>query len=62
MKKYDKSLVEVWGWRQKVHEELKGLTAEEYVKKVREDADVAFAKYGIELERVEPKKILQKTK
>ena len=60
MKKYDKSLVEVWEWRKKVHEELKGLTNEEYVKRVREEADAAIAKHGIKLERVETKQNLSK--
>jgi len=62
MKKYDKSLIEVWEWRKKVHEEFKDLTVEEYVKSIKERADSALAKYGIELKRVESKKILQKVK
>jgi vacuolar-type H+-ATPase subunit E/Vma4 len=60
MSKYDKSLVEVWEWRQKVHDELKGLTNEEYVKRVREQADTILAKYNIKLKRVETNKDHQK--
>ncbi len=58
---YDKSLIEVWEWRRKVHEEFKDLPVEEYVKRVREEADAILAKYGIKLKRVELKKDLQKT-
>jgi len=61
MKNYDRSLIEVWEWRRKVHEDLKGLTVEEYVKKVREEADAALDKYGIKLKRVETNRDLQKT-
>jgi hypothetical protein len=39
MKKYDKSLLEVWEWKEKVYQDVKDLTAEEYVEKVRKDAD-----------------------
>jgi DNA repair ATPase RecN len=60
MEKYDKSLTEVWEWRKKVHENYKNLTAKEYVEKMRKDTDNALAKYGIELKRMESKKILQK--
>jgi len=62
MRKYDESLVEVWEWRKKVHDELKELTVEEYIKNIREKADNALAKYGIELKRVDSKNILQKIK
>ena len=60
VEKYDKSLVEVWEWRQKIHDELKGLTNEEYVKQVREQADAIRAKYNIKLERIEARKDPQK--
>ena len=39
MKKYDKSLLEVWEWKEKVYQDVKDLTAEEYIEKVRKDAD-----------------------
>jgi len=39
MEKYDKSLLEVWEWKEKVYQDVKDLTAEEYVEKVRKDAD-----------------------
>ena len=61
MKNYDRSLIEVWEWRRKVHEDFKDLTIEEYVAKAREEADAALDKYGIKLKRVETKRDLQKT-
>ena len=61
MKNYDRSLIEVWEWRRKVHEDFKDLTIEEYVTKAREEADSALKKYGIKLKRVETKRDLQKT-
>jgi hypothetical protein len=62
MQKYDKSLLEVWEWKEKVYQDFKGLTVEEYVKKVREEADAILAKYNIKLRRVESRKDLQRAK
>jgi len=39
MKKYDKSLIEVWEWKEKVYQDVKDLKAEEYVDKVKKDAN-----------------------
>ena len=61
MQKYDKSLIEVWEWKDKVYQDFKDLTVEEYVKKVREESDAIMAKHGIKLKRVKAKKELQKT-
>jgi hypothetical protein len=61
MQKYDKSLMEVWEWKDKVYQDFKDLTIEEYVKRVRKESDTILAKYGIKLKRVKVKKDLQKT-
>ena len=61
MQKYDKSLMEVWEWKDKVYQDFKDLTIEEYVKRVRKESDAILAKYGIKLKRVKVKKDLQKT-
>jgi hypothetical protein len=61
MQKYDKSLIEVWEWKDKVYQDFKDLTVAEYVKKVREELDAIMAKHGIKLKRVKAKKELQKT-
>lgn len=56
MKKYDKSLLEVWEWKEKVYQDVKDLTAEEYVEKVRKDADKIFSNGLINLTPVALKK------
>jgi len=61
MQKYDKSLIEVWEWKDKVYQDFKDLTVEEYVKKVREESDAIMAKHGMRLKRIKVKKQLQKT-
>ena len=61
MQKYDESLMEVWEWKDKVYQDFKDLTIEEYVKRVRKESDTILVKYGIKLERIKVKKDLQKT-
>lgn len=39
MQKYDKSLIEVWEWKDKVYQDFKDLTIDEYVKKVRAESE-----------------------
>lgn len=56
MKKYDKSLLEVWEWKEKVYQDVKDLTAEEYVEKVRKDADKILSNGLINLTPVVLKK------
>lgn len=56
MKKYDKSLLEVWEWKEKVYQDVKDLTAEEYVEKVRKDADKILSNGLISLTPVALKK------
>ncbi len=56
MKKYDKSLLEVWEWKEKVYQDVKDLTAEEYVEKVRKDTDKILSNGLINLTPVALKK------
>ncbi|MBI2470684.1 MAG: hypothetical protein HYV59_05505 [Planctomycetes bacterium] len=42
MKKCDKSLIEVWEWKEKVYQDVKDLKAEEYVEKIGKDAGKFF--------------------
>lgn len=56
MKKYDKSLLEVWEWKEKVYQDVKDLTAEEYVEKVRKDADKILSNGLINLTPIALKK------
>lgn len=55
MRKYDKSLVEVWEWKEDVYNETKDLTAREYVKKIKEDADSILAGHRTRLTTVSPR-------
>ena len=52
MREVDKSLLEVWEWKDKVYEEMKDLNAEEYVERVKADAKKFAEKYGLKLRRV----------
>lgn len=52
MKKYDKSLIEVWEWKEKVFEEVKNLSIENYVAKIKSDTDRILLENGIKLKRV----------
>ncbi|MBI5195286.1 MAG: hypothetical protein HZA10_03070 [Nitrospirae bacterium] len=60
MKKYDKSLIEVWEWKEKVYHDVKDLDAKEYVRKIKNDADKILAKNQIRLKAVSQKEKYQK--
>ena len=51
MQRYDRSLMEVWKWKDKVYQELKDLTPEERVKKLRKDTDRLLREHGIKLKK-----------
>jgi hypothetical protein len=60
MQKYDKSLVEVWEWKEKVYQKVKDLSTQEYIEKVRKDTDRILSEHGIKLKQYrkrEPVKI-----
>jgi len=54
--KYDKSLLEVWKWKEKVYQEVRELSAKEYVEKIRNDADRILSDNRIKLVPVSLKK------
>ncbi|MBI5199258.1 MAG: hypothetical protein HZA09_04490 [Nitrospirae bacterium] len=56
MKKYDKSLTEVWEWKMRVYQDIKDLTPKEYIEKIRNDADKILSGAGVKLTPVPPKK------
>ncbi len=60
MRKYDKSLIEVWEWKEKVYDDIKDLTSEQYINKIKEDADRILSDALIELTPVSQKKGHQK--
>ncbi|MBU0700057.1 hypothetical protein KKE26_01980 [bacterium] len=51
MRKYDKSLIEVWGWKEKVFHDIKDLSVKEYVEKIRNDTDKILVESQIKLKR-----------
>ncbi len=60
MKSYDKSLIEVWEWKERVYRDVKDLTAKEYVEKIRNDADKILSESTIKLTPVPLQKEHQK--
>jgi hypothetical protein len=49
MKKTDKALNEVWKWKEKVYREYHPLTADEYIRKMRNNADKILTASKIKL-------------
>jgi len=49
MRTYDKSLTEVWEWKEGVYRETKGLSAKDYIHKMTKDADSVLSESHIEL-------------
>lgn len=47
--KVDKSLQEVWDWKDKVYEEMKHLSVRETARKIHEDVQQIKKKYGLKL-------------
>ena len=56
MRKYDKSLTEVWDWKEKVYEDIKDLSADKYIEKLKKDADKVLSDSHIKLTPVSLKK------
>lgn len=49
MKRYDKSLVEVWEWKEQVYRDVKDLPPNEYLKKIKTDAEKILSESHINL-------------
>ena len=60
MRKYDKSLIEIWEWKEKVYHEAKDLDAKKYVDKIRTEADKILADSQIKLKAISLKEKQQK--
>jgi len=39
MRKYDESIIEVWEWKEKVYQDVKGLTPKAYIERIKAEAD-----------------------
>jgi len=50
--KADKSLEEVWKWKEEIYNETKHMTMEERVKKIKADALKIIQEYGLNLKTV----------
>ncbi|MDP3296623.1 MAG: hypothetical protein Q8N09_03375 [Thermodesulfovibrionia bacterium] len=55
MRKYDKSLIEVWEWKEKVYGEVRNLSPKEYIEKIRADADKILSEGQIKLQTIPSK-------
>ena len=60
MKSYEKSLTEVWEWKEKVYQDVKDLTTEDYLEKLRGDAERILSENHAKLTPISLKKDLQK--
>ena len=52
--KVDKSLQEVWDWKDSVYQQTKHLSAREAADKIHEDAQQIKKKYGLKLKTLHP--------
>lgn len=52
--KIDKSLQEVWDWKDKVYQETKHLSMKESVMNIRKGAEQFCKKYGLKLKTFQP--------
>ena len=52
--KVDKSLQEVWDWKEKVYKELKGLSAKEKIACFRKTSEDFCKKYGLKFRSLHP--------
>lgn len=50
--KVDKSLQEVWDWKEKVYEEMKGFSIEERATSFRKASEDFCKKYGLKFKRL----------
>ncbi len=50
--KVDKSLQEVWDWKEKVYEETKGLSTKEKIVSFRKTSEDFCKKYGLKLKKL----------
>jgi hypothetical protein len=52
MRKYDKSLTEVWEWKEKVYDGTKGSSSKDYIRKMKNDADVVLSGNKVKLRSI----------
>jgi hypothetical protein len=52
MRKTDKSLREVWGWKDKVYQEFTQFSPEEYIQKMKNNAEKVLSANKIKLKEI----------
>ena len=52
--KCDKSLREVWGWKDEIYKEIKNLSGKELVNYFRQQSDAMQKKYNLRLRKIRP--------
>ena len=55
MKKYDRSLIEVWEWKEKVYHNVRDLSPKEYLVKIKNDTDKILSESHIKLKTISSK-------
>ncbi len=59
MKTYDRSLIEVWEWKEAVFKDIQGLSNEELINKITADAEKLLKENNIKLELISGKDKIQ---
>jgi len=49
---YDKSLIEVWNWQEKLYEETKDLSEKEFIEKINNEAEKVLLENNIQLKKI----------
>ena len=52
--KVDKSLQEVWEWKEKVYEEMKGFSTKEKIESFKRTSEDFCKRYGLKFKRFHP--------
>ena len=60
MRRYEESLTEVWEWKEKVYQDVKDLTTQDHLEKLKGDAERILLENHAKLTPVSLKKDLQK--
>ena len=62
MLKYDKSLLEVWEWKEKAYQDMKDLSEQDYLERLKKNTDNFLAGHKLKLKIVPPKKHFQEVR
>jgi len=60
--KADKSLEEVWIWKEKIYQETKDMSMEERVKRIKENALRLMQRYGLNLKIADGRSLIINSK